>query len=314
MKSIKQHITIFFILLCATNAISQEQNSILGYDIKGDTLIFIFDAEDYPNILNNGDPIRSVNVSGEFNNWATDKWPMERTGPSTYELSLPLNEFTHDFDWEFKFVVNGEHWAEPSEYFKNKIIARTKEGRPMHVYNLRLYTAFATEYGNVDFNLKGYQNAKEVLVTGTFNRWDETNFKMKRTKDGWKVTLQLSPDVYEYKFIVDGKWMSDPNNPSKTPNEYDDFNSVIDIQETVYFQLNNYLNAKKVILTGGFNNWSTESFKMQKENNKWTFSLPLSAGKYHYKFIVDGQWITDPNNSVKEYDDKGNINSVCMVK
>ncbi|TMM28695.1 hypothetical protein FDT66_13800 [Polaribacter aestuariivivens] len=35
---------------------------------------------------------------------------------------------------------------------------------------------------------------------------------------------------------------------------------------------------------------------------------------YHYKFIVDGSWELDPNNSIKEYDGNGHINSVIMVK
>lgn len=285
-----------------------------GYRIKGDTLIFVFDAEDYPNILNNGEPIKSVNVSGEFNEWALDQWPMRRKGPSVYELRKPLYEFTHDFDWEFKFVVNQKHWAEPNGNVKNITPAKDSWGYPLMVYNLKLYTAFSTDYGNVSFKLKGFENAKEVILSGTFNRWDETGFKMKKTDEGWKVTLQLRPDIYQYKFIVDGKWISDPNNPSKVPNEYNGYNSVIDIKESVNFKLENYLEAEKVFLSGDFNNWATDRFEMVRKNNQWTFSLPLSAGKYHYKFIVDGKWITDPGNSVVEYDDKGNINSVCMVK
>ena len=32
------------------------------------------------------------------------------------------------------------------------------------------------------------------------------------------------------------------------------------------------------------------------------------------KFIVDGEWLVDPNNTVKEYDGEGHVNSVVMVK
>jgi len=31
-------------------------------------------------------------------------------------------------------------------------------------------------------------------------------------------------------------------------------------------------------------------------------------------FVVNGKWITDPDNPVREYDGKGHINSVYMVK
>ena len=80
------------------------------------------------------------------------------------------------------------------------------------------------------------------------------------------------------------------------------------------FRLCDFENANTVILSGDFNDWSEEDYKMTKTDNCWTYTKRLSGGKHHYKFIVDGQWITDPHNSVKEYDGEGNINSVCMVK
>ena len=53
---------------------------------------------------------------------------------------------------------------------------------------------------------------------------------------------------------------------------------------------------------------------MTKTANSWTFTTKLSGGKHHYKFIVDGNWYLDPNNSVREYDGNGNINSIKMTK
>jgi len=59
-----------------------------------------------------------------------------------------------------------------------------------------------------------------------------------------------------------------------------------------------------------FNNWSEENYVITKVDDCWIYNKKLSTGKYHYKFIVDGKWIIDPKNTVKEYDYKGNINSV----
>jgi hypothetical protein len=53
---------------------------------------------------------------------------------------------------------------------------------------------------------------------------------------------------------------------------------------------------------------------MNKTKNGWEYKLKLFGGKYHYKFIVDDNWIVDPENPVKEYDYNGNINSVYIVK
>ena len=239
---------------------------------------------------------------------------MNKVSDSTYQLKKNLSLFTSDFDWEFKFIVNSEHWAEPTREFANSVNAKNPSGFPLMVYNLKFYSAFATDYGNISFKLKGFKDAEKVILSGTFNRWDETGFKMKPTDDGWEVTLQLRPDIYEYKFIVDDNWIEDPQNPSVVENEYEGFNSVIDVLKNVKFQLCDYSDAKTVILSAEFNKWSEHEFKMTKINDCWVYNQRLSGGKYHYKFIVDGKWITDPTNTVKEYDEDGNINSVCMVK
>ena len=312
---ITQHLifSLFITLLFSFNICAQNK-SIKGYKINGEEVTFLFNVNDYPNILNNGDPIENVFVSGEFNDWAKDQWPMTKVNDSIYQLKKDLSLFTSDFDWEFKFIVNSEHWAEPSADFVNIADAKSDYGWSYGVYNLKLYSAFATDYGNIHFKLKGHEDAKKVILSGTFNRWDETGFKMKKTDYGWEVTLQLRPDIYQYKFIVDGHWIEDPQNPSKVENEYDGYNSVIDVQKNIKFQLCDFPDAKTVVLSADFNDWSEHDFIMKKENDCWVYYQRLSGGKYHYKFIVDGNWIIDPTNSVKEYDDSGNINSVCMVK
>lgn len=42
--------------------------------------------------------------------------------------------------------------------------------------------------------------------------------------------------------------------------------------------------------------------------------LNLKPGRYVYKFIVDGEWMTDPAHPLKEDDGGGNINSVVVVE
>ncbi len=316
MKFNLKHIIFSFTLVVCSWILSSQNSNIKGYTVNGDILTFIFEVDDYPNIKFNGEEIKDVFVSGEFNDWATEdwQWHMRKISDSRYELDKKLYDFTSDFDWEFKFVVNGKHWAEPSQEFDNITEAKTPKGKPLMVYNLKLYSAFATKYGNVTFNLKGYQYAKNVIVSGTFNRWNTNGFKLKKSNNGWSVTLQLRPDIYEYKFIVDGNWIIDPQNPSRAKNKFGGYNSVIDVQKNMEFRLCGYQNAKSVILSGDFNNWSESDYKLKLVDGCWVYNKSLSGGKYHYKYIVDGQWILDPKNSIKEFDSKGHINSVCMVK
>ena len=54
--------------------------------------------------------------------------------------------------------------------------------------------------------------------------------------------------------------------------------------------------TKKVNLAGEMNGWDPESLVLEKgENNLFSKSLNLSAGKYQYKFIIDGNWMEGDN-------------------
>ncbi|HLT53092.1 MAG TPA: glycogen-binding domain-containing protein, partial [Flavobacteriaceae bacterium] len=259
--------------------------------------------------------IQKVAVSGEFNMWSRDNWTMKKADNDLYELRKKLSDFSDQFSWEFKFVINSKFWAEPYKEMANTTPALDKYGSNLNSYNLRIYTARVNKNGNTYFKLQGYTDAKEVILTGSFIRWDEQRFKMHKTDDGWEIMLQINPGEYEYKFIVDGNWMEDPQNPSKRRNEFDGYNSVINVQVPVIFKLEGYNNAKKVVLTGSFNDWNTKTLEMDKTETGWELTVLLSGGKHHYKFFVnDKEWITDPSNTVKEYDENGYINSVKMVK
>jgi len=55
--------------------------------------------------------------------------------------------------------------------------------------------------------------------------------------------------------------------------------------------------GRDVYLTGSFNNWKTR-IPMQESNGDFTCIQNLPPGKYLYKFIVDGQWKTDPSQPI----------------
>lgn len=86
-----------------------------------------------------------------------------------------------------------------------------------------------TDERDVEFTLPGNQQAQHVYVCGTFNRWAETELALKKNNDGWQITIPLQPGVYMYKFIVDGNWIEDPNNPDKIQNQFLTFNSVKEV-------------------------------------------------------------------------------------
>ena len=72
--------------------------------------------------------------------------------------------------------------------------------------------------------------AQEVALAGDFNSWDEKGIAMRKDKKGlWKTSVKLEEGRYEYKFIVDSAWWTDPNNDNKATNSFGDLNSVKEV-------------------------------------------------------------------------------------
>jgi len=55
--------------------------------------------------------------------------------------------------------------------------------------------------------------ADEVYLVGDFNDWDEETDPMYEEDGLWSLSIPLEKGRYEYMFVVDGEWVSDPSNP-----------------------------------------------------------------------------------------------------
>ncbi|MFH1790995.1 MAG: isoamylase early set domain-containing protein [Candidatus Omnitrophota bacterium] len=72
--------------------------------------------------------------------------------------------------------------------------------------------------------------ANAVLLGGDFNEWDYSRNPMKKGRDNvWKTDISLKPGRYEYKFVVDGNWVLDPNSRYNVMNPMGVENSVIEL-------------------------------------------------------------------------------------
>lgn len=233
---------------------------------------------------------KQVYLSGSFNNWKPRELLMNET-PSGWELPLYLADGTHTY----RFVVDGKWIPDPgnSETFPNEfrdVNSVIRIGKP--------YLFF----------LQGYTDAKKVVLSGSFNNWRKDELYMKKTAKGWELPYTLGPGNYQYRFIVDDKWVSQPATIDRTGNDY------FIIQPNYTFRLKGFANAGKVFLAGDFNNWSPNTFLMEREGNEWVFSVHLSPGKHLYKFVVDGKWIADPGNKLWEQNEHNTGNSVLWIQ
>lgn len=72
--------------------------------------------------------------------------------------------------------------------------------------------------------------AREVYLVGEFNNWKPGVHPMKNNGKGkWKKQLQLSEGTFEYKFLVDNQWVTDPENIQTCPNCFGSQNSVVHV-------------------------------------------------------------------------------------
>ncbi|HYC28359.1 MAG TPA: glycogen-binding domain-containing protein, partial [Chitinophagaceae bacterium] len=228
-----------------------------------------------------------------FNDWDPNNLPLKKT-VTGWEVPLYLAEGTH----AYKFVVDGKWIADPT----NNETIPDGQGNVNSVIRLGKPHLF---------RLNGYENAREVMLVGSFNDWREFELPMKKTANGWETTYTLGDGNYEYKFKVDGKWMSDPANPTSSPSSG---NSYLIIHPNYTFRLKGFKDAKEVYLAGDFNHWDPKAYAMKREGDEWVFPVHLSTGKHLYKFVVDGEWIIDPHNKLWEQNEHHTGNSVIWME
>ena len=74
-------------------------------------------------------------------------------------------------------------------------------------------------------------DAKKVCVAGEFNGWDSETMPLRRDKEGtWKGSLDLPPGRYEYKYVIDGRWLHDVPGAEMVPNVFGTSNCVLRIK------------------------------------------------------------------------------------
>ena len=232
---------------------------------------------------------KKIYLAGSFNNWEPRELLMNETSTG-WELPLYLADGTHTY----RFVVDGKWMADPGN----------PETLPNEFNDVNSVIRIGKPYL---FFLEGYADARQVVLSGSFNGWRKDELYMKKTAKGWELPYTLGPGNYQYKFIVDNKWISQPATIDRTANDY------FIIQPNYTFRLKGFSSAKNVFLAGDFNDWSPNTFLMTREGDEWIFTVHLSPGKHLYKFVVDGKWILDPGNKLWEQNEHNTSNSVLWI-
>lgn len=194
----------------------------------------------------------------------------------------------------------------------------------------------------VTFTYRPDGRPNEVYLAGTFNDWDPGADRM-RDEDGdgvYELTLLLEPGAYQYKYVVDGTWKEDPHAASYEDDGYGGKNSVVSVSADAAVTVGVGIEKKPaarepvapgsavpvtflfeaggpatVYLAGSFNGWDQAKDLMTDEDGDgiYAVTIELDPGRYEYKFVRDGQWLTDETAEDFADDGFGGKNSVLHV-
>ncbi|TAD86808.1 MAG: hypothetical protein EAY75_07100 [Bacteroidetes bacterium] len=231
------------------------------------------------------DTAKSVYLAASFNIYAASQLPLQRQG-NHWQTSLYVAEGTY----QYYFWVDG---------------AKVTTNADGQMQNMQ--ASFGKPHR---FVLNGFSRAKNVVLSGNFNDWNAAQLRMQKTAKGWEINYVLGPGNYQYKFIVDGQWIVDPQGGPPVGDGMGNQNSFLVIGHNYTFTLAGYPSAKSVMVAGDFNDWNPNISPMKKVDGKWIGQVFLARGKHRYKFIVDGKWILDPANKLWEENEHQSGNSI----
>lgn len=318
---------------------------------------------------------RQLLLAGTFTQWQQGALPMTRTAEG-WRIALQLEPGKH----HYKLIADGK-WVYHAE---NELRENDGMGNMNNVLAVTNHT----------FALSGYSNARQVYVAGSFTGWQWGRVPLQKTNGGWQLPVYLPEGTHTYRYMVGNQWKDDPANTDRLPNEYDGYNSVVRIGKPYVFRLEGFAQARsvrlvgsfnqwqnhelllqprqggweilytpgtgnhtyqyevdgkrvgppasvqqpaaevyslviganhrfvlpghttarRVMVSGNFNQWSTDALPMHQEGGQWVADVYLPPGKTIYKFIVDGSWLTDPANAHWENNGQGTRNSVLWKK
>jgi hypothetical protein len=132
----------------------------------------------------------------------------------------------------------------------------------------------------------------------------------------------------EYRLIVNGLWTVDPLNPLRREDAKSGiYHSVVILPEikrtpTIFDGPEGSLtfnftapSGETITVAGDFNGWDPFMHRLvETAPGRYSLTLPLPTGTYHYIFWHRGARLTDPNNRNTVYDKFGNPVSEAVLK
>jgi chromosome partitioning protein len=255
-----------------------------------------------------------------------EKQIMVRVLPTLYDTRTKLaREVLQELRGKFR-----EYLMESTVNFNTKLKEAASFGQPITEYDpgSRGYKDFV----NLARELMGHRPTEvEPTPTEKLSRPAElvqrakqlaqlTNYQFGRNSVGLNAnpTVAQQPQQHQMPSVIEARGVVDPSivqtEPKTTEQKIEEFYGVKQQGHEVIFAAK-FEAAQRVLIAGDFNNWSPMSTPMHTNGRPgvWTTKLPLAPGRYRYRLVVDGKWITDPHNQYVEANQFGELNNVVEV-
>ncbi|MBE0646888.1 MAG: alpha-amylase [Bacteroidales bacterium] len=149
----------------------------------------------------------------------------------------------------------------------------------------------------ITFNPHGKRYNK-VRIAGQINDWNPDKNPMQFNGTIWETKILLPPGNYQYKFVVDDEWISDPGNPDTISNGIGGYNSLLRAGNLMSAErpFLYTLDAKKNAITIGgvegvdevivfWENYQVPESLLYRDGNTLIIKLPYAASGKHQSFI-----------------------------
>jgi len=295
MRQAKYTGIIWILLICSIQTLfAQKRNTLV---IADDRLVLVMDLKvpraEMDSILN----VAGINAKGAI----VKKGDFAAINNDGWQLASRQGDIVR-----FERLLIDVNYNPQSRPFRVTAFIPSIDGKPGYPaevkYGVNKYakiTVYELSSGLTRFILPGFERSKRVFLSGSFNDWSTLKGAMQKTDGGWMLDVKLDPGAYEYKYIVDGRWMTDPNNLQHVDDGAGNENSVY-FKYNHTFKLAGHTSAQRVMVAGDFNSWDANELVMEKTGKGWERDLYLDDGRQAYRFMADGEWITDPANPLKE--------------
>jgi hypothetical protein len=227
-----------------------------------------------------------------------DGWDCVKLDSVTYQLSKTVGQLKGTMDCTQKMVL----------------LIMIQEMKPRGIDWVRISAVDGPVSSIQDLGEGKYRfgysgDHEQVFLAGSFNGWSVDKLPIRKAGGQWTVEVDLEPGEHHYKFVADGEWKHDPQNPNEVTNEHGTKNSKY-VVPNYTAKVRGFKDAKQVSFIGEFLNWNPQGISMERVDGIWQKDLYVADGEHLYKLVVDGNWTLDPGNDLTRRQDDDVVNNV----